>query len=55
MISLRTGHNRLNTHTCINSLRGYCELLVHVVREIRPMSIYSKTVKGITRRDMQLD
>ena len=42
------------THTSIKSQRWYCELFVHVVRKIRPRSIYSKTVKGMTRINIQI-
>ena len=35
--------------------RWYHQLLAHVVGKIRLRSIYSKIVKGMTRKDLQLD
>ena len=54
MIMVRPGttHTRLNAHM---HKRWYRELLAYVVRKIRPRSIYSKIVKGVTRKELQLD
>jgi len=39
-----------------DNLRWYRKLHAHLVRIIdRPQSIYSKTVNGMTRKDIQLD
>ena len=52
LVRLGTTHTRLNAHM---HERWYRELLAYVVRRIRPRSIYSKIVKGVTRKDLQLD
>ena len=52
MVRLETAHIRLNTH---RHTRWYRELLAYAVRKIRPRSIYSEIVKGVTRKDLQLD
>jgi len=52
MVRPGTTHTRLNAHM---HKRWYRELLAYVVRKIRPRSIYSKIVKGVTRKDLQLD
>ena len=44
------------TPTCTKSERWYRQMLAYLARKIdRPRSIYSKTVKGMTRKDLQLD
>ena len=55
MVRLRTGTNQSNSHM-YNKLKIVPSASCLLVRKIdRQRSIYSKTVKGMTRKDLQLD